>query len=131
MRTRHIRNLKHEKHARAIGNKAQSLAFLIKRGYQVPVTWVCTWDAFVQFRKGDAKIAAALAAELSSLIHPGTAYAVRSSANVEDDQQYSFAGQFKSILNVTGIEAVLAAIRSIWESTIRAGRADLRKKNGH
>ncbi len=130
MRNRHIRNLKHEKHARAIGNKARSLAFLIKRGYQVPVTWVCTWDAFVQFRKGDAKIAAALAAELSSLIHPGTAYAVRSSANVEDDQQYSFAGQFKSILNVTGIEAVLAAIRSIWESTSAPAVQTYAKKTG-
>jgi pyruvate,water dikinase len=130
MQTRYIRNLRHEKHTRAIGNKARSLAFLIKRGYPVPVTWVCTWDAFVQFRKGDAKITGAVAAELSSLIHQHTAYAVRSSANVEDDQQYSFAGQFKSILNVTGIESLLAAIRSIWESTSAPAVQTYAKKMG-
>jgi phosphohistidine swiveling domain-containing protein len=130
MRTRHIRNLKHEKHARAIGNKARSLAFLIKRGYPVPATWVCSWDAFVQFRRGDAALAAAVKAELAGFIQPRTAYAVRSSANVEDDQQHSFAGQFKSILNVTGIEDVLAAIRSIWESTSAPAVQTYAKKTG-
>ena len=130
MRTRYIRNIKLEKHAHAIGNKARSLAFLIKRGYPVPATWVCTWDAFVQFRRGDARLAAAVTAELAAVLNPRTAYAVRSSANIEDDQQYSFAGQFKSILNVTGIEEIVAAIRSIWESTTAPAVQSYAKKMG-
>ena len=130
MRTRYIRNLKENQHAHGIGNKAHSLGFLMRQGYRVPLTHVCTWDAFVQFRKGDAGITAAVAKELSSLLSPHTAYAVRSSANVEDDQQYSFAGQFKSILNVMGIDAVMQAIQTIWESTFAPTVQSYAKKMG-
>ncbi|MBN2507692.1 MAG: hypothetical protein JXQ71_13465 [Verrucomicrobia bacterium] len=44
------------------------------------------------------------------------AYAVRSSATVEDAREHSFAGQFESVLHVRGAEALLAAIESCWRS---------------
>jgi pyruvate,water dikinase len=43
-------------------------------------------------------------------------FAVRSSATVEDAAGMSFAGQFESILNVRGADALLAAIKSCWQS---------------
>jgi phosphohistidine swiveling domain-containing protein len=43
-------------------------------------------------------------------------FAVRSSATVEDAAGMSFAGQFESILNVRGVDALLAAIKSCWLS---------------
>ena len=43
-------------------------------------------------------------------------FAVRSSATVEDAAGMSFAGQFESILNVRGADALLAAIKSCWLS---------------
>lgn len=43
-------------------------------------------------------------------------YAVRSSATVEDGKEHSFAGQFESVLNVQGREALLKAITKCWMS---------------
>ncbi|HEX7569196.1 MAG TPA: PEP/pyruvate-binding domain-containing protein, partial [Verrucomicrobiae bacterium] len=43
-------------------------------------------------------------------------FAVRSSATVEDATGMSFAGQFDSILNVRGADALLAAIKTCWLS---------------
>ena len=43
-------------------------------------------------------------------------FAVRSSATVEDAAAMSFAGQFESILNVRGADALLDAIKSCWLS---------------
>ncbi len=43
-------------------------------------------------------------------------FAVRSSATVEDAAQNSFAGQFESILNVHGADALLDSIKSCWLS---------------
>ena len=43
-------------------------------------------------------------------------FAVRSSATVEDAAGMSFAGQFDSILNVRGADALLDAIKSCWLS---------------
>ena len=44
------------------------------------------------------------------------AYAVRSSATVEDSASASFAGQSDTALNVVGVEAVLHALRAVWAS---------------
>ena len=44
------------------------------------------------------------------------ALAVRSSANAEDLPGLSFAGQQETFLNVTGAEAVVAAVKNCWAS---------------
>ncbi|MEJ2487391.1 MAG: PEP/pyruvate-binding domain-containing protein, partial [Anaerolineales bacterium] len=54
--------------------------------------------------------------ELGHIIKPGKLYAIRSSANIEDSSDRSFAGQFKSVMNAKSIEDVIQAIWSVWSS---------------
>jgi pyruvate,water dikinase len=130
MRTQYILSLKDAKRPRTIGSKAQSLLFLFKKGFVVPDTWVCPWDAFVQFRKGDPGIYNKLEEELSAHADVTRRYAVRSSANAEDSERFSFAGQFKSVLNVQGLNAIIEAIKAVWASASAPGVQSYIKKNG-
>ena len=69
-------------------------------------------------------IAAALAAE------PGGARAVRSSATVEDLPEASFAGQHDSFLNVSGRDAVVAAVKRCWLSLFSERAISYRRRKG-
>jgi len=86
---------------RSHGGKAASLRWLIEHGFTVP--------AGVVLSEPDAD---GLAAWLST----AQRYAVRSSASVEDSPAHSFAGQFTTVLEVAGIEAVRAAITTVLDS---------------
>lgn len=56
--------------------------------------------------------------------------AVRSSASAEDLPGASFAGQMKSILNVSGIGAVLSAVKECWASLFTPRAIFYRKNKG-
>ena len=56
--------------------------------------------------------------------------AVRSSANAEDLPGLSFAGQQETYLNVTGADAVVAAVKNCWASLWTAQAITYRHQNG-
>ena len=56
--------------------------------------------------------------------------AVRSSANAEDLPGLSFAGQQETYLNVTGADAVVAAVKNCWASLWTAQAISYRHQNG-
>ena len=56
--------------------------------------------------------------------------ALRSSANAEDLPGLSFAGQQETYLNVTGADAVVAAVRNCWSSLWTAQAISYRHQNG-
>jgi len=60
-------------------------------------------------------------ASLSDLPLAPAQWAVRSSATVEDNPQYSFAGQFLSLLSVPKGVALWDAIRRVWASNFGRG----------
>jgi phosphoenolpyruvate synthase/pyruvate phosphate dikinase len=100
-----------------IGNKAKNLRLLSHEGFPTPITYVCTWDAYVRYTQGDAQVVEDLGAELAAKLDSNKRYAVRSSANLEDGLDLSFAGQFKSVLDVQGAEEILKAMRLVWDAT--------------
>ena len=121
VRTHYILNLKETRLPQSIGNKAKKLHFLIEKRFNTPVTYVCTWDAYIRYLRNDQQISGIVKDELSRIIDEGRNYAVRSSANLEDVCDHSFAGQFKSILNVHGVDNIMQAIETIWSSTYSKG----------
>ena len=100
----------------SVGSKAQYLRDLMDRGYQVPMTRVCTWEAYSRFVKDDFLVLHEIEQELTKKIDLKKAYAVRSSGNIEDNLNHSFAGQFKSFLNIQGVEDTIIAMKEIWET---------------
>ena len=100
----------------AVGNKALNLHRLSMIGLTIPRTYFIPWDAYERFTQGDGQIIDELRQTLQKHLDPDTAYAVRSSANIEDDFDRSFAGQFESVLDVHGVADIIQAIGKVWES---------------
>lgn len=99
-----------------VGNKARNLHALLEKGFRVPNTFVLAWDAYDAYLHKIAELIPQIRTELGRKLDPDRLYAVRSSANVEDGAAFSFAGQFTSVLNVRGIDAVVEAVLSVWDS---------------
>ena len=70
----------------------------------------------------------AIAAALTS--NPNGAWAVRSSATLEDLPEASFAGQYDSFLNVCGCDAVVAAVKRCWLSLFSERAISYRMRKG-
>ena len=118
------------------GGKATGLARLVRQGFSVPPAIVVTTPAYLAVAATlgipgrDAWLTAAMPAgledELADFIEEGAAYAVRSSATLEDLGEASFAGQHDTVLGCVGLPAVVQAIRvcyaSAWEDRAVAYR---------
>jgi len=123
----------------SIGGKAAGLARLVRDGMPVPSGFVLSGGAFSLYlsqNELDAAIAASLSVEDAlEVLEEGSwpeqlvgeleaAYqtlagrpvAVRSSAVGEDGASASFAGQHRTVLNVSGLDAVRKAVLECWAS---------------
>jgi len=107
-----------------VGGKGASLGELLSMGLNVPEGFVLTTEIYgknlsdfqkeilIQFNNLNTKLVA-----------------VRSSANVEDSPQNSFAGQFETYLNVTR-ENLLENIEKCWDSVNSARVSEYLKGKG-
>ncbi len=116
MNKRYILPLNQRNLPETVGMKATNLRKLKDRGLLVPNTYICTWRAYQDYKQNGSDLRNKLAIELQEIILPKKLYAIRSSANIEDGLDYSFAGQFKSYLEQQGLDQVLDATWSIWQS---------------
>jgi len=110
-----------------IGGKAKQLQFLQKQAIKVPETHVCI---FVEKEFEQQDVLSVLHDELANTLDLNKRYAVRSSANVEDGARYSFAGQFETVLDVGGLDALVAAIEQVWLSVEAEGLRPYLTKSG-
>jgi phosphohistidine swiveling domain-containing protein len=121
MAARLVWDLRNKRLPPTVGGKARNLHLLANLGVLVPHAYVISWEAYQRYAQNDETVVTDLRRELSALLRPNRRYAVRSSANIEDQIEDSFAGQFKSVLDCAGIDAVLQAVWSIW-ATARSPR---------
>jgi phosphoenolpyruvate synthase/pyruvate phosphate dikinase len=108
--------LKGREDLNAIGMKAANLLRLKQMGFRVPVTYVIPWHVQARQKEGHGQDLSSLKGDVLRIVEAHKSYAVRSSANVEDQFEKSYAGQFQSLLDVRGPEAIMEAITSVWES---------------
>ncbi|MGC9341573.1 MAG: PEP/pyruvate-binding domain-containing protein, partial [Bacteroidales bacterium] len=96
------------------GNKALSLNFLKRYKFRVPETYVIKSHAFNDYFNDKKSTLDRLFTELENL--PEMSYAVRSSTNFEDSEDYSYAGQFETYTEIKGKKALIEAIENVWHS---------------
>ncbi|MCA9562473.1 MAG: hypothetical protein KC561_03245, partial [Myxococcales bacterium] len=121
-----------------IGGKAVGLRTLIEAGFRVPEGYVVTTQAYRRSLQNGLlglKTPEKISHAVEHIVIPvevkraivdtheaffnGSPVAVRSSATGEDGERRSFAGQLESVLEVSGHDAVLDAIRRVWASFFR------------
>jgi len=100
-----------------VGMKAWGLRQLEKTGLQIPKTYVCPFSVYTEYTNGNEELLLEIKLNLNRLIKKGISYCIRSSANVEDEPDYSFAGQFESYLKINSIGEIKNKILKIWQST--------------
>jgi len=95
-----------------VGAKAASLGWLASHGVPVPAAVAVPADVAGRVAAGDTLSTELLAGALRRWLDPARVYAVRSSAEGEDGDLRSFAGQFETRLDVPAAD-VLDAVRGI------------------
>lgn len=115
------------------GGKGWQLGRMAWLGVPVPPGFVIAADAGAGRKPGEpvpASLANLLSQHLDDLGWSQLPLAVRSSATMEDSAHASFAGIHRSCLNVRGREAVLDAVRDVWDSLWTAHAVAYRERQG-
>jgi len=128
-KSNYIHPISEFKNSKSFGEKTQGIKFLLKRGFFIPKTWICSTKAYMEFLLGNSSLAQLLENEIESKLDLNKNYAIRSSANLEDLPFHSFAGQFKTILNVKGKKNIIAAINEVWKSATTDSIRNYAKKS--
>lgn len=117
METTYLKELLAARDGSDLGKKAQGLRWLSQHQLRIPETLALTFGGSRRIAANQEQFDPLIAEELEKWIREKKSYAVRSSANLEDGNQISFAGQFDTLINVRGLEAIQEAIREVIASS--------------
>lgn len=134
---------------RSVGGKAAALARLTAAGFAVPGFFVVRSEAFVRHLTDSSLAWPAARDQITAAPLPHSVagplrrcyralcsvaghdkVAVRSSGAGEDSEQDSFAGQFDSTLNISGLPALTAAVKACWASSLSDRSLAYRARRG-
>ncbi|MEO8357743.1 MAG: PEP/pyruvate-binding domain-containing protein, partial [Chloroflexota bacterium] len=104
------------RHAETFGRKGSGLFWLRRHHLAIPNTLVLTYLASQKILKEGHDGLSEVGNRVAEKIDLQKSYAIRSSANLEDEKDISFAGQFATKTDVRGIESIKAAIQEVIES---------------
>jgi pyruvate,water dikinase len=116
---------------RSFGNKALGLKTLFRQRFPIPATWCIPAEAKQDYEQDQTSFNRHFRQELEKHIHPEKRYAVRSSGKLEDRADYSFAGQFATLLDIQGYEALMTAVHKVWDSINPVLEGVYMKQTGH
>ena len=143
-----ILNMKEKCKMELVGGKAFNISQMVREKIPVPEGFCITvkaYDYFMDFNNitgvreeiGDEIRKGVIPPDLAEVIVDahrthlsGNLCAVRSSSPLEDLKSASFAGQYKSFLNVSGENELLNAVKECWASLWSQRAVEYRKKMG-
>jgi phosphohistidine swiveling domain-containing protein len=103
-----------------VGNKALNLCRLIQHGFAVPPGYVIPANITQQLTGDLTTWPESIKQQIDRLYHllcaGGKGVAVRSSSLREDSNQYSFAGQYLTVLNIYDEQTLFTAIKEVIDS---------------
>jgi phosphoenolpyruvate synthase/pyruvate phosphate dikinase len=108
------------------GNKANSLLYLHKFRFRIPSTYLIAASIYDNYLKNKENFLEELRHELLRL--PDKSYAVRSSTTSEDSADFTYAGQFKTLTNISGADNLVKAIQEIWDSAFCCHETEYHKR---
>ena len=106
------------------GGKGSALAELLAAGFPVPDGFIVTAD------EGASRELAAHLRDVTERAGSRVRFAVRSSGRSEDSAESSFAGQFDTILNVSGVDEIARAITHCFASFSNDRSRTYRQRRG-
>ncbi len=108
------------------GNKARSLLYLQKKKFRIPETYIIPSGILARYQNRRELFLSNLKKEIANL--PDRQYAVRSSTRSEDSEDFTFAGQFRTITNVYGTESLINAVVDVWNSSACSHENEYRRR---
>jgi phosphohistidine swiveling domain-containing protein len=114
--TQFIRPVTQFKNDRLIGEASVGIKILLEHGYPVPLTHVCSSEAYDEYLRNGSCLMTNLEEELRRKLDLRESYSIRASAILEDGQSQPPAGQFVAS-NVRGVAQILESIQKVWESS--------------